>query len=57
MTAGVTMIHKAKLIVYPLITLAAIVALWEGAIAAFEIPNYILPRLMDIVTALKWSAA
>ncbi len=53
MTAGVTMIHKAKLIVYPLITLAVIVALWEGAIAAFEIPNYILPRLMDIVIALK----
>ncbi len=53
MTADAAMAHKVKLIVYPLFTLAAIVVLWEGGIAVFDVPNYILPRLMDIVTALK----
>lgn len=43
--------EKLKVVVYPLITFAVFILLWEGAIVFFEVPNYIVPRPAVVLTS------
>ncbi len=44
--------ERLKDIVYPLTTFAVLLAIWQFAVVAFKVPNYILPDLRDVGVAL-----
>jgi NitT/TauT family transport system permease protein len=39
-------------ILYPLVTFAVLLALWEGAVTAFEVPSYLFPRIVPVLNEL-----
>ena len=42
-----------KRVVYPLITLAVLIGVWSASIAAFQIPDYLLPTPSAVLRAFK----
>lgn len=46
------MLHKLRTAIYPLITVAVIVIVWELAIREFDIEDYILPHPWLVVTSI-----
>lgn len=44
--------ERAKDVLFPLTTFAILLAIWQFAVVAFKVPNYILPDLRDVGAAL-----
>lgn len=44
--------EKLKAAIYPLITFAVVLAVWEASIPLFGVPDYILPSVVSVVGAI-----
>ena len=47
-----TLSERTKTILYPLILLVVLIAIWDGAIRLFKVPNYILPTPAAVLEAM-----
>ncbi|WP_211908355.1 hypothetical protein [Tardiphaga alba] len=45
--------ERLKSVVYPLLLLAVLLALWVAAVRYWGVPNYVLPPLDSVIAALK----
>ncbi len=40
---------RATTIIYPMITFACLLVIWEASVVAFNVPDYMFPRIMPVV--------